>query len=317
MKKNIDHLISVLKSLIGFFDIHKSVTDPIVQIKEIATELPTHYSTIIDNAKIQQESSEGLTREKAIITDVLCHTLYPIMTLICNEAYKQKDIELSTRMKTSSRKLKAMKESNLIATSKDVCEYCDTHTEELAGIGIQATSVEKLKSDTIELENIMGKPRELRSCKKTATENMNEEATKTNWLIQNRLSPLMHTFFAENNPSLLSEYQGIVQYDKIPRRKVCLIGIITDTDTGEPIEKVLVEIPSANVSYRTNSKYGRFQIKNMEEGNFTIRCTQANYHPKVMEFSHAWGLTTHLSIKMEMTDIAKQQNPKAGILQEA
>ena len=127
----------------------------------------------------------------------------------------------------------------------------------------------------------------------------------------------MNIFYAETNPRLLSNYHGIVQHDKIPSRKVCLIGIITDTDTGEPIEKVWIEIPGANVAYRVNSKNGRFQVKNMEEGNFIIRCTQANYHPKVVEFSHAWGITTHLIIEMEMTEIAKQQDPKARILQNA
>jgi hypothetical protein len=307
MKKNIDYLISALKSLIGFFDLHKSVIDPIVQIKEIAAELPAHYDILMENAQIQQESTTGVTKEKNIISDTLCHTLFPTMTLICNEAYKQEDIELSTRMKTTLSKLQALRDSILIATSKDVCTYCDEHTEELPAIGIQVASVEKLKLDTIELENTIGRPRELRSSKKTATENMDKEATKSNWLIQNRLTPLMDTFFAESDPTLLSDYHGIVHHDKIPSRKVCLIGIITDTDTGEPVEKVWIEIPGADVAYRVTSQNGRFQVKNMEEGTFIIRCSQANYHPKVVEFSHAWGITTHLNIEMEMTDIAKQQ----------
>lgn len=315
MKKNIDYLISVLKSLIGFYDLNKAIIDPFIQIKEIVAELPAHYNSLMDNIQVQNESNTGLTKEKNIVKDTLCHTLFPFMTLICNEAYKQKDAELSTQMKTTLGKLQALREASLIASSKDAYEYCDTHTEQLPGMGIELTSLDKLKSDTEKLENIMGKPREMRSIKKTATENLNQEVTKTNWLIQNRLSPLMDTFFAESNPTLLSEYHGIVHQDKIPSRKICLIGLIKDADTDEAILNIWIEIPGANVAYRVKSENGRFQVKNLEEGNYTLICTQANYHTKVVEFSHAWGITTHLTIKMEMTDIAKQQLTQTEDLQ--
>jgi len=317
MKKKIQSLISALKSLIGFFDQNKAEIDPYIQIKEIAAELPAHYNSLMDNVQIQNDSITGVTKEKNIVKDKLCHTLYPCMTFICNETYKQNDTELSTEMKTTLKGLTATGEANLIATSNDVCAYCDAHTEQLADMGILATNVEKLKADTLKLEVIMGKPREMRSVKKTATENLNQQSTKTNWLLHNRLSPLMDTFFAETNPTLLSEYHGIVHMDKIPRRKICLIGQITDADTSEAIQKAWIEIPGADIAYRVKSKNGRFQVKNLEEGNFILRCTQANYHPKVVEFSHAWGITTHLTIEMEMTDIAKQQVPQTENLQNA
>lgn len=317
MKKHIEYLISSLKSLIGFFDINKAVTDSFIQIKEIVAELPAHYNILMDNVQIQDESNTGLTKEKNIVKDTLCHTLYPCMTLICNEAYKQKDAQLSTQMKTTLKKLQGLKEASLIAKSKDVCVYCDAHTEQLPGIGIEVTAIEKLKSDTVKLEDIMGKPREMRSVKKTATENLDQQSTKTNWLLQNRLSPLMNTFFAESNPTLLSEYHGIVHQDKIPSRKICLIGRIIDADTGEAIQNAWIEIPGSDVAYRVKSKNGRFQVKNLVEGNFILRCTQANYHPMVVEFSHAWGITTQLTIKMVMTDIAKQQVTQKMDLQKA
>ena len=307
----------MLKSLMGFFDVHKAETDLYIQIKEIAAELPAHYDTLMGNVQIQSESITGLVKEKNLIKETLCHTLYPCMTLICNEAYKQNDTELSTQMKTTQNKLLALGETILIAKSKDVSNYCDAHTEQLPSIGIKPEDLEKLKSKTTKLENIVGKPTEMRIVKKTATENLNTESSKTNWLINNRLTPLMNTFFAESNPTLLSEYHGIAHHVKIPSRKVSIIGLIKDTETNEPILNVWIEIPGTDIAYRVMSKNGRFMIKNFEEGNFIIRCAQANYHSKHMEFSHAWGITTHLTIEMQMTDIAKQQDPKARILQDA
>lgn len=88
------------------------------------------------------------------------------------------------------------------------------------------------------------------------------------------------------------------------------MGSITDDETNEPISNCWIEIPNTNIAYRLKGEKGRFRIQNLEPGTYEFKCTQTNYHPFAIQFSHAWGETTRLQIRMKMTEIAKNQQPK-------
>ena len=172
---------------------------------------------------------------------------------------------------------------------------------------ISADEVTSLKNKADELKDVMGKPLQVKARRKIATQNLNELEKEANWKINNRLKPMVISVFEKENEEMVRKFLEISSPDKDPMRKFAVMGLISDQENQEPILNAVISIEGTEISYRVRSKKGQFRIKNLEPGTYTMVVTHEKYVEKRVEFTHAWGETTRLSIEMERTAVGQPE----------
>ncbi|MFA8437277.1 MAG: carboxypeptidase-like regulatory domain-containing protein [Marinifilaceae bacterium] len=139
-----------------------------------------------------------------------------------------------------------------------------------------------------------------------ATKIMDQSTRKIMWLIINRLTPLMITYF-DDDPVFLESYNNAIDIHKAATHKLAIRGSILDAETGEPVTNTWLEVPGTDIAYRATGKKGLFRIQHLEPDNYQLTCTQGNYHPLTVNFTQVWGETTKLNLELQMTEKAKTE----------
>jgi len=83
----------------------------------------------------------------------------------------------------------------------------------------------------------------------------------------------------------------------LPIQSASLEGIVIDTQTGEPLPGVKVEIKELNVEVFTDFD-GMFKLDKIEKGNYDIEVSFVSYEVKLLERQPIENPATSLTIKL-------------------
>ncbi|MFA8435025.1 MAG: carboxypeptidase-like regulatory domain-containing protein [Marinifilaceae bacterium] len=307
MKKDIKYIVTVLRLLVDLITEFASTINEKANLKEISDQLPNLLNKILENLNIQEQPIQGVTKQKRASRNKLEQSLYPVMTILHDYAQQHGDEKLMEEMKTSTSRLSHISAEALLTQARNTINFCTSKGEELPNHGIATEMFDTLQTNFNLFREVVAKPKKLMNRRKEATRQLDILGDKSEYLIYKRMYPLMESYFILNNPSLWKKFQFAVSPGRIPTHKLAVQGNILDTETGEPITNIWLEVQGTDIAYRAKGKKGQFRIQHLEPGNYRLSCIHANYYPLSVEFTQVWGETTRLNLKLQMTNEAKRK----------
>lgn len=189
--------------------------------------------------------------------------------------------------------------SKLLAVCEQLLQEARTRVNVWAEMGVTEELLDRLMSLKEEFNESVVEPRRARQDEKMARWKLRELYAKNRKLIYQVILPSVKLLYLKSKPEIVEALKSILNATRVSTRKMAVKGVIVDKVSGEPISYPVIEIEKIGLKRRLVSEFGRFNIQNLEPGEYIIKCSHAEYVSVKYRFIHAWGELTRLQIEME------------------
>lgn len=294
--------IPVQKMMYQFNDFvteFKTKLEAIPLIWTLVSKLLVLGADLKEAIRIQSTDNAGYTISKMQRRSNLAHSLINIMNLIYTDCLNKNQLNHIYDYKSTYKMLKRLSYLKILDKSVSIINYCDKHAEKLSDMGISAEMLQLLKDDSKALEDYIALPQEMIKKKEEATQKIGSLVKEIDYLQIDQLNKLMESFFKLSDPVLYAAYMQAVKRERIPTKRLALIGSVKDIRTGKPINNAQVLIPQAEIEHIIKGEKGGFRISNLEAGTFPVEFRAVNYKSQIITLVHNFGVTDRLDVLLE------------------
>lgn len=254
------------------------------------------FYTYIAAAQISTKELTKIKEDKRVLMIEVSYSMFVYL----NQYAKNKGIStLYNETLRSKSSLERMNEAALTETCRQCVHLCEKYTDNWGEIGITQDSVDEIVTAVTDFEKATTEISNARINRRAAIKNLDDLANENLKLLNDRIRPLVKAAFQNTNPEAFATFENILSVNQEHNYKQAVRGQIVDAATGEPIKYPIIEIEKIGLRRRLRSEKGNFIIRNLEPGEYIIRCTHAEYKTISYKFIHAWGDTNELTIRME------------------
>jgi len=283
-----------------------SITNPLPNFPAISGEFHGCIQKITSVRGTQELDKTGITAKKNLLRDELIQKLLDILRKIEAYAVVSANIQLEHEVHYTESSLKYTGDSILMDICLVIHERAKTNLEALNTYGITDTVLTAFLNDITNFALTIPKPRAGRVEKKGATASLKETFTEADNLLI-KIDALIEVVRL-TQPEFYKNYKNSRIIIDTGRR-IALKGAALEKTTGVPVKGVefsftnndpAIKAINGNIVIvkKTHNK-GRFYIKSIEKGTYTVTASKVGYKAKEVVVNVADGELADLIVEME------------------
>ena len=296
-------------SSVSFLNANAAITGT---IPGYSTYLPIIVTTNnqIQTAKVQQENDESgnITAKNQIRATLITQVLDVIRKTVAYATVVNNSVLLA-QVKYTESAVNKSSDSNLTSISQVVHDAANANAAALVAYGVTAANITTLQATIISFIAAIPKGRvgttdgeEATQLLATLFKTLTDTWTKIDTLVE---------VVKVTQPNFYSEYQNVRKVISTGTGSFALQASATEINSGEPISKATFTFTPSNgllKSAATNGKdnivkktaaKGKFNIKSMAEGTYTVTITKPGYKDQVVTVNVVSGELAKLDVVLE------------------
>lgn len=266
-----------LKKSLPFFE-------ELTVMPDMITELETNLNEI-DTLKEQQGTDiSGLGKQKKGLRKTAIQKALEISKAALVYANKSKDEVLANTVNYTETDLKLLSDNDLDTALSVIYTAAQNHQRGIAAYGVSVEKVTAFKTAIDAFKAAISLPKD-GSITKSQTTGQIKILFGTLAILLDDIDLLMDTF-KFTNPALYAEYQ---KNRKVESRSASLTANMRVTDNatgvGIPGVNVIFELDGEVKIEKSTAAAGRFNVKSLTEGIYTITCSKIGYQTQTLTMS--------------------------------
>lgn len=236
---------------------------------------------IADLALQQQKFSQidGLIHDKNMIRTLNAINAMRIVNGIKAYAVSVNNQQLIDSVPFTSSYLTNKPEEKAFVAFQAIRDIALQYKTEILPFGVSAQMITQITDDTLTFQELMAKPKSMRSDQKKVTQKLKEAFLAMTTHLRKTLDPLVRSNFAATNDYFMAYFNSRITY-RTGNSATVLRGRITDPN-GHHIKQALVELvnyptPGESTLRLTDAK-GYYSFKRLDLATATILVKAANY----------------------------------------
>ena len=263
---------------------------------------------IQDTRVVQERDIKGVTQDKGSAADELIEQAFKVSTAVHAYATEVNNNTLREKINYSLSDLKIARDTLLIDLCQLIHDEATVVVADLTDYGIKAADLADLLSKLSDYELLVAGPRNAITDRSTATVELDILLKQGDDILKNKMDKLL-VQFAVSDPEFLTQYTSMRKLVGMGGSGTGLKGKITDSQTGDRIQDVTVEIPDMERDIKTNGT-GLYVFKQARPGVYAIRAEAKGYEPmEIEEFEIVEGKLNVLDIELDK----KAKEPKVQL----
>lgn len=281
---------SMLKDVQALFNITGNATKiaPIGALVSAKGELDGNVTSLDSNKVISDADNTGIRGNKDDIRATVAARILDLAGPLANLGRTTNDNVLKNRYKVTKSELIDMRENDLITFAAQTVTDANANLLALAPSGITAANVTALTNASAAFQLIIASPGQAIQMKKVANENIKLTFPQTRELIDIGITTLMRTNFFVSDLDFYKLYLQSTLITTTGVRHFDFFGLVIDSTTGAPVQKVLVEVLGLDatnpiaagtrpITNDATGPKGHFQFKEIPQGTYTVRISRPGY----------------------------------------
>ncbi len=300
MKRRFERKYSMYNAVKGtLINANPATIAQMPKMDEAIVELTENIDFIEDFGREQSENRTGIASDKEVTREDVVNNFFILCGQVRSLATNENDIILKDSLNFPISRLQNMADGNLIIAADFIRLKAEENIAELADYGVTPGILTTKTNLLTTFRNKLAEPRREITKKKLATQELTNVFKKTDVLLKETMDILVIIVKETVNP-FYKAYQNnriIVDEGSSPLALRCFV-----TDENEqPLEKVTAVINGINRTYKTTAK-GKFQIKSLPSGTYTITLSRPTYETKTTTFGITKGIRTDLYITLKQLE---------------
>lgn len=259
-----------------------------------------YYKKLLDEINVELVNFNGIMpKYKQQVKKTLVESIRIVSFFITLYYSSKEDLANAEIYKRYARSIYKMKDKELYQKGKALVKKSGEISDLVAVTKMPLRILDELKLNVDELYDIISERSDDSYRKKALYNERNKISSKANDDIRKKLSVFMKVFYEKSNPELYKDYQIASKRVTIPRKKVAIKGMITDKETKEALDNVIITIPERNLRKICRSKKGEYKIKSLPSGVYDFEVMKTNYKCFKAKLVYEKGETVILNIELE------------------
>jgi hypothetical protein len=195
-----------------------------------------------------------------------------------------------------------MPQAELPAVANAVLKDAIENIHDLEPFGVNMDMIDDFRNTIADYNSALPKPRSAKDDKKTATLSLKKAFNEADDILKNRLD-LDIELFKTSAPEFYNAYMNARRIHVYGHRVIAFKAIAINAETGEGLNNVIFSILDADgnkvVAVKKTSPKGNFVIKNLAEGEYTVRIHKTGYKEQTVKLCITGSETSNLKVVME------------------
>ncbi|WP_421921128.1 hypothetical protein [Marinifilum sp.] len=191
--------------------------------------------------------------------------------------------------------------NNLLSSSVSLQKIIEEYPEESEKAMVGDFWEQELKNSIATFDKLLDDPKWRKKELKATGESIQDRLKQYQNLLNHVIVPYVKGKYASTDSDLLFDVENVLRYEKIPRRKISLVGTIKD-DRGVPVHRPRLTIDNKKTMVKRGAK-GNFFIKNLSAGRHSLVFTCKNYESVTKEVMIVKDKLCRLDVVMKMKTI--------------
>jgi hypothetical protein len=292
----------MILNILSFFADNAELTKTNAVLKKHVDILQLYQAELMKNWMVQGANKKGLYVNKMDLKSEIAELIFMLSAALRSYGFDTTDYVMLTNVSKSITKIKRLRDSDVVTYSSIVIEFLQKHEKDIVKYGITTADIEELKEKARRYKSIYLLPAEARGDIAIATSNIKKIITKILLLLKHSIDNDMR-YYADVNPDLYKLYFVIRRITKNKTVSLSLKGNVTDAETGEPLQHVVVTVKQEinNKSHehkKTTTAKGNYQFKHLHDGVCTVSFENYYYNTITIQSSVHHQEFTRLDVEI-------------------
>lgn len=280
MTSKLEAKLGMYRATQTYCDNNMPIVSTVAAFATAFTAFKANVAAIIASAQQEDQVTKGIATDKKVSKKTLAQLGADVAAPIFAYASSINDNTLKEQVNFSVSDLFEAKDELLPVRCQNIHDAGTTHLLALADFGITAPLLASLQTTIIAYKLKVPTPRNAAADKKTIRLNQKNLFAATDLILKEQMDKTLAGFKAAN-PDFVNTYKAnrvIIDPGKVTTE---LTGTVTNSADSSPIKGASILIEETGVT-ATTTPQGKYQIKPISHGTYTIKVTRAGYQDNIL-----------------------------------